>query len=52
MTDTILTCVYLQQNGMFHSKIPKFRRQELPVQEYQFGLLKIPADGQLIVQKK
>jgi hypothetical protein len=48
MTDS---SVYLQHNGMFHLEISKFHRKEPPVQEYQFGLLKIPADDQLIIQK-
>jgi len=40
---------------MFHSEISKFHptdRQDPPVQEHQFELLKIPADDHLIILKK
>ena len=55
MSDTTLTSMYLHQNGMFHSEISKFHqtdRQDLPVQERQFELFKIPADDHLIIQNK
>jgi len=55
MIDTILTSMYLHHNGMFHSEITKYHptdRQDPPVQEHQFELLKIPADDHLIIQKK